>query len=55
VICLEHRGEGNDCLLANNVGLRDYDGHPLDAASRRAGKCVSHALAWRTYRPHSGG
>lgn len=26
---------GNDCLLAANVSIRDYDGHSLDPAKRR--------------------
>ena len=28
---------GNNCLLASNVQLSDYDGHPVDAERRRAG------------------
>jgi acetyltransferase-like isoleucine patch superfamily enzyme len=31
---------GNHCLLASGVGIRDYDGHPLDARRRRAGEFV---------------
>ena len=27
---------GNDCLLAGGVHISDYDGHPIDAARRRA-------------------
>lgn len=27
---------GNDCLLAGGVHISDYDGHPVDAARRRA-------------------
>jgi acetyltransferase-like isoleucine patch superfamily enzyme len=29
---------GNDCLLAGGVQVADYDGHPVDAARRRAGE-----------------
>jgi serine acetyltransferase len=29
---------GRDCLLAAGVAIMDMDGHPLDAAARRAGK-----------------
>jgi acetyltransferase-like isoleucine patch superfamily enzyme len=29
---------GNDCLLAGGVHISDYDGHPIDAARRRAGE-----------------
>jgi acetyltransferase-like isoleucine patch superfamily enzyme len=29
---------GNHCLLAGEVRISDYDGHPIDAARRRAGE-----------------
>ena len=31
---------GNDCLIAGGVSVRDNDGHPLDAESRRNGDPV---------------
>jgi len=29
---------GQHCLISNSVSIRDYDGHPTDAARRRAGE-----------------
>lgn len=31
---------GRNCLIAGGVSIRDFDGHPLDAAARRAGEFV---------------
>jgi|YelNatPaOPRAMG01_1025707.scaffolds.fasta_scaffold03524_4 acetyltransferase-like isoleucine patch superfamily enzyme len=34
---------GNDCLIAGNTHFSDNDGHPVDAARRRAGERVAPA------------
>ncbi len=41
-IAIAHRVQiGNHCLVAGGVRIADFDGHPLDAAARRAGVTCS--------------